>query len=468
VAVHVVGRDAQFRHWLGTIAAYMTGVNEAAFAIKNQYSGLLKWLAVALLLPFVASAQDSADRHIAQDGEGIRRGSVPESVQILEETIERLTDAPLYRDNSVELLLDGPETHAAMLEAIASAKHEVHLETYIFADDEIGAKFAKALTAKAREGVTVRVIYDSIGSRDADGDLWSEMQTAGVAVKTFNPVDPTEDHNPFDIDKRDHRKLLIVDGRVAFTGGINIDRNYAHPSDVVGGASTKSGWRDTHIRIAGPAVEAFQKLFVGLWEMLDEPLAQPPYAPRNLKEGDTLVRVLTAVGGNGETSQIWVAYQAAAKVARERIWITQSYFAPDDELLEAIREAAARGVDVRILVAGFSDSQVLLNASRAYYSDLLEAGIKVYESQEQILHAKTMVVDGYWSTVGSSNLDYLSFLHNHEANAVILGARFASQLEDVFSADLENAKQIELDAWRDRSLWERTKELGSYLIRYRL
>src|SRR6185436_18581918 len=142
------------------------------FASKSQYSGARKWLALALLWPVIAGAQNSAVRHIAAADEESRRGAVPESVQVLEETIERLTDAPLYRDNSVELLLDGPETHAAMLEAIASAKHEVHLETYIFADDEIGAKFAKALTAKAREGVTVRVIYDSIGSRDADGDLW--------------------------------------------------------------------------------------------------------------------------------------------------------------------------------------------------------------------------------------------------------------------------------------------------------
>jgi cardiolipin synthase len=180
------------------------------------------------------------------------------------------------------------------------------------------------------------------------------------------------------------------------------------------------------------------------------------------------VRVLSALGGNDEVSQIWVAYQAAAKVAADRIWITQSYFAPDDEFTAAICEAAARGVDVRILVAGFSDSDLLLNASRAYYSDLLKAGIKVFESQEHIMHAKTMVVDGYWSTVGSSNLDYMSFLHNHEANAVILGARFAAQLEDVFLADLENAVQIEPDRWRRRSLWQRTKELGSYFIRYRL
>lgn len=445
-------------------------MREATTSRRIQYSGASKWLLLALLWlswPLCAGAQSAAARHIVPEGEGLR-GPVPESVRVLDEVIERLTDAPLYRDNFVELKLDGPETYAAMLEAIASAKHHVHLETYILADDEVGAKFAAALEAKARTGVTVRVIYDSIGSREATGDFWDELQAAGVAVRTFNPPDPIQDQNPFDIDTRDHRKLLIVDGRVAFTGGINIDRHYERASDVVGGASTSSGWRDTHIRIAGPAVEAFQQLFLDLWEKLDEPLAEPPYAPRRFNEGDTLVRVLSAVGGNQDASQIWVAYAAAAKVARDRIWITQSYFAPDEELLAAIREAAARGVDVRILVAGFSDSQVLLNASRAYYGDLLEAGVRVFESQEQILHAKTMVVDGYWSTVGSSNLDYLSFLHNHEANAVILGARFAQQLEDVFVADQENAVEIKLDDWRKRSLWQRTKELGSYFIRYRL
>jgi len=389
---------------------------------------------------------------------------------VLDEAIARLTEAPLYRGNAVELLLDGPQTHDAMLAAIASAEHHVHLESYIFVGDEVGTEFADALSTKARMGVTVRVIYDSIGSRTAGGDFWVGLQEAGVTVREFNPPDPIQDQNPFDIDTRDHRKLLIVDGRVAFTGGINIDRNYVRASDVVGGASASSGWRDTHIRISGPAVAAFQDLFVGLWEELDAPLEAPPYAPppARLDQGNTSVRVLSAVGGNDEISQIWVAYQAAAKVAQNRIWITQSYFAPDETFMAAISEAASRGVDVRILVAGFSDSQLLLNASRAYYSDLLDAGIKVFESQEHIMHAKTMVVDGYWSTVGSSNLDYLSFLHNHEANAVILGAPFAAQLEDVFLADQENAVEIEAERWRERSLWQRTKELGSYFIRYRL
>jgi cardiolipin synthase len=429
---------------------------------------VLRWLAVAALLPFAAGSQTGAERAGARASERPLRGAVPESVQVLDELIERLTDAPLYRDNDVELLLDGPQTLGAMLEAIAAAEHHVHLETYIFADDEVGADFATALAAKARTGIPVRVIYDSIGSRSTGAEFWARLEAAGVVVREFNPPVQVEDRTPFDIDTRDHRKLLIVDGRVAFTGGINIDRNYVRPSDAVGGESASSGWRDTHIRISGPAVAAFQRMFVILWEQLEAPLEEPPFAPAELDEGETLVRVLVGAGGNSEISQIWVAYQAAAKVAAERIWITQSYFAPDEELTAALLEAAARGVDVRILVAGFSDSELLLNASRAYYGDLLEAGVKVFESQEHIMHAKTMVVDGYWSTVGSSNLDYLSFLHNHEANAVILGARFAAQLEDVFLDDLENATQIDAASWRRRSLWQRAKELGSYFIRYRL
>ena len=430
----------------------------ATFLCETQYSVAARWLALAALWPLCSSAQLGV------------RGPVPESVRVLDEVIERLTDAPLYRDNSVELLLDGPETLGVMRDAIASAEHHVHLETYIFASDEVGTELAEALAAKAREGVAVRVIYDTIGSRSATGEFWADLEAAGVVVRAFNPADPTEDQNPFDIDTRDHRKLLVVDGAVAFTGGINIDRNYAKPSDVVGGDSPSSGWRDTHIRIRGPAVSAFQDLFVGLWEELDSPLEEPPYAPppRRLDRGNTLVRVLSGVGGNDDVSQIWVAYQAAAKVARDRIYITQSYFAPDEELTAAITEAAERGVDVRMLVTGFSDSQVLLNASRAYYSDLLAAGIKVFESQENIMHAKTMVVDGYWSTVGSSNLDYLSFLHNHEVNAVILGAEFAAELEDVFLADVENSVEIVAERWRERSLWQRAKELGSYFMRYRL
>jgi cardiolipin synthase len=251
-------------------------VGERTAARTGQYSDLLPWLAAAVFWSPLADAQ---------------------STRVLDEVIEKLTKAPLYDDNAVELLLDGPQTHQAMLDAIESAEHHVHLETYIFADDEVGTEFATALEAKAREGVAVRVIFDSIGSRGGEDGFWAGLEDAGVVVREFNPPDPVQDQNPFDIDTRDHRKLLVVDGRVAFTGGINIDRNYVRASDVVGGRSASSGWRDTHIRIEGPAVAAFQQLFVAMWEKLDGPLAEPPYSPppRRLDRGNTRVRVLAGV-----------------------------------------------------------------------------------------------------------------------------------------------------------------------------
>jgi cardiolipin synthase len=394
--------------------------------------------------------------------------ALPSSVEHIEQLVERSTDAPLYRHNAVRLLLDGPQTFSAMLEAIEAARHHVHLETYIFGADAVGERFAAALIAAARRSVDVRVIYDALGSREAPSEFFARMRDGGVAVHEFN--DPLTDAH--DVDTRNHRKLLIVDGRVAFTGGINIDRHYAQPSQLTSEqrGKTATGWRDTHLELRGPAVAEFQRLFLGLWEALADPLPEPPFAPSadQLEQGQARVRVLVGVGGNDKASQMRIAFQAAIEGAHERVYITQAYFVPDDELSGALAEAASRGVDVRLLVAGQSDSRFVVDASRSFYSDLLEAGARIYESTEHILHAKTMVVDGAWSTIGSSNFDYWSFLHNHEANAVIIDRGFGERMEEVFLADTGNAVEIELEQWQDRSLWQRTKEVVSRLLRYRL
>ena len=400
-----------------------------------------------------------------------RRGAVPESVRVLDEIIERLTEAPLYRDNDVELLLDGPQTHDAMREAIASAEHHVHLETYIFADDEVGTEFAEALAAKAREGVAVRVIFDSHRQprrrgRVLDGPRRRPASSCASSTRRIPCRTRIRSTSTRATIASCSSSTAASRSRAASTSTATTP---AHQMSSAARARRRAGATRISRSAARPS-RRFSSCSSDLWEQLDEPLAEPPYAPppRRLDQGDTLVRVLSAVGGDGELSEIWVAYQAAAKVAADRIWITQSYFAPDDELMAAITEAAERGVDVRILVTGFSDSQLLLNASRAYYGDLLEAGVRVYESQEHIMHAKTMAVDGYWSTVGSSNLDYLSFLHNHEANAVILGAKFAAQLEDVFLADLENAVPIDAEQWRRALAVAAHQGARQYFIRYRL
>jgi cardiolipin synthase A/B len=426
-------------------------------------------------VPATASAETAASA--AAQAEDVTRAAraapEPEAVAALTELIERISGQPLYRSNSAKLLIDGPETYRAMLDAIAAAEHHVHLETYIFTDDEVGRQFADALSAKAREGVQVRVIYDSVGSRSAEDDFFADLAGAGVSLHEFNPLDPLEDDGApaTDMDTRNHRKLMVVDGAVAFTGGLNIDAVYARSSRAAQrvSASGRTGWRDTHIEIRGPAVEGFQRLFVNLWQSLDEePIAEDalPRAPD--RAGDALVRVLGAVGGNDEVSPIRIAYQAAIEMARRRVLITQSYFAPDDDFVDTIVDAAARGVDVRVLVAGISDSSLLLNASRSFYSTLLDAGVRVHESQEEIMHAKTAVVDGVWSTIGSSNLDSLSFVHNHEINAVVVDSSFGASLESLFDVDVEHSVEIDAAEWAKRSLWQRAKEWWSLLFRERL
>src|SRR5690606_34030557 len=206
-------------------------------------------------------------------------------------------------------------------------------------------------------------------------------------------------------------------------GGINIDRNYSSSSGLLRRRkSRQQGWRDTHIAITGPAVDGFQQLFLDHWTSGDALVPRPvrDYFGRAAVSGDSLVRVLSAVGGDEDPSPIRTAYVLALELAHERIWITQAYFAPDPEFLDLMKEAARRGVDVRIAVAGKSDSALLLALSRRFYGGLLEAGVRIFESEDTVLHAKTAVVDGVWSTVGSSNLDYRSFIHNHEVNAVIV------------------------------------------------
>lgn len=412
-----------------------------------------------------AHAQRAADeRDVAR---AVASAPEPDALTALTKLVEDVSAEPLYRNNSAKLLLDGPQTYDAMLAAIGDAKRSVHFETYIFSDGEVGARFAGALGAKAAAGVPVRMIYDSVGSRATSSELFDRMRQAGAEVLEFNPLDAPHAEGGL---TRDHRKMLIVDGAVAFTGGLNVDEPYEHASQAVSGRrGGATGWRDTHVAIRGPAAAGFQAIFVAAWEELTgekldrESLGEPPR-----RAGGALVRVLSAVGGNEGVSQIRIAYEAALEAARESVLITQSYFAPDDRFTDHLQRAAARGVDVRMLVAGYSDSQLLVDASRAHYADLLEAGVRIFESQEFILHAKTAVVDGVWSTVGTSNLDSLSFIHNHEVNAVIVDADFGRELERLFAKDVEHSVEITKQQWAKRSLWQRAKELWATLIEYRL
>ncbi len=400
----------------------------------------------------------------------------PKTAGNLVSLMETLSSEPLYKDNAVTLLVDGPATYAAMMKAIEAAKQYVELETYIFGDDEVGRKFAQLLSQKALAGVRVTVLYDSIGSVGAPAGFFEDMSAAGVDVIAFHPANPVTGGNPMNINNRDHRKLLVVDDEVAFTGGINLDRNYS--SSSIGDRQDKTnprGWRDTHIEIRGPAVAGCHSLFLSNWQRAGGAAPSTPVpattasgATTGKHEGDDLVRILSSVGGEGKISSIRIAYGLAVEHATERVWITQPYFVPDPAFLKTLAAAARRGVDVRLLLPGTSDSAISLQSSRFRYEGLLDAGVRIFESQDTMVHAKTAVIDGVWSTVGSSNLDYRSFIHNDEVNAVIVGSKFAAELEALFQSDLETSDEITRDKWKRRSLMSRVKEalasIGTYWL----
>jgi cardiolipin synthase len=390
-----------------------------------------------------------------------------EHAEALVTAIQGITHAPLVTGNRVKLLIDGPRTYEAVLEAIEEARDHVHIETYIFADDEVGQRFSDALMRKREQGVKVRIIYDAIGSLESSAAFFDELAARGIEAVAFRPLTPSK---VWKANNRDHRKLIVIDGAVAFTGGINISSTYESASTSKPGpdAGVKEGWRDTHVEIRGPAVKQLQALFLETWTRLGQkidPAAADLYPPL-VETGDDLVQVVPSEGGDDSEFRIYEAYLTAIRKARDRIWISMAYFAPNRELREALAAAPGRGVDVRIIVPGFTDSGAIYHASRATYGELLEAGVQIYEHNEALMHAKTAVIDGVWSTVGSCNIDPRSFVHNNELNAVIVDGEFARSMQKMFNADLENSERIDPETWDDRPASQRMKEFLSGLVSY--
>jgi len=375
-----------------------------------------------------------------------------------------IVGSPLVVGNKVELLVDGPTTYHAMFSAIEQAKNHINMETYIFEDDEVGRQFAELLISKQRSGVQVNLIYDSVGSINTPKEFFTLLKDSGVNVLEFNPINPLLARKGWQLSQRDHRKLLVVDGQIAFVGGINISSVYSSGSFGKSHSDKdKPPWRDTHLRIAGPVVSEFQKLFMATWnQQKGEPLAPRDYFPQLANKGNEIVR---AIGSSPEEaySQIYATLLSAINSAETQVFLTNAYFVPDPQLLAALKEAAQRGVDVRLLLPEKTDSSLVYYASRSYYDELLSAGVKIHERQDALLHAKTALIDGVWSTVGSTNLDWRSFVNNQEINAVILGQAFGAQMQTLFEKDLESSKLVTLQEWRKRSIGARIKEKGARL-----
>jgi len=391
-------------------------------------------------------------------------------IDILEKQIileQDIAGSPLVVGNKVSLLQDGAETYAAMFAAIRKASDHINLESYIIDDDEVGRQFADLLLEQQAKGIQVNVIYDSVGVINTPKAYFERLAAGGIALVEFNPINPLAVKTEWLINNRDHRKLLVIDGQTAFIGGINISSVNSSGSVIKRPRKKRdssTGWRDTDLQIDGPVVAELQKMFIETWEkQRGRALTAKNYFPALTAQGKDIVR---AIGSTPDDpySQIYLTLISAIGNAEKRIELTNAYFVPDPQLMKSLIEAAGRGVEVMLILPSFSDSAVVFHAGRSNYTALLKAGVKIYERHGALLHSKTALIDGVWSSVGSTNLDWRSFLDNDEVNAVVLGRDFAAQMQFMFDKDLEASEPIDLERWEKRSPIFRLKEWGSRLF----
>jgi cardiolipin synthase A/B len=354
--------------------------------------------------------------------------------------------------HDVRLLRDGEQALPAMLSAIDAASRQVLLEMYWFASDRVGRSFADALGRAAERGVEVALLYDSVGCWETDPTLFDEMQARGVEVVEYAPVLPYRRRFRLDrLTRRNHRKVLVADGSVGFTGGVNLAEQWAPAADGGG------GWRDDMIEVRGPAVTGMLERFRADWASQGGPeLSSASHVPLRLA-GSKYVRVI-GPAREGHRREIIRAYLLNVYLARQRVWISNSYFVPAPAMVRALAGAARRGVDVRVLVPGISDVPLMRYASRAIWSLLLYHGVRIFEWQGSMLHSKSAVIDGVWSTIGSFNLDFRSGLLNLETNVAVRDAAFGRLMEQSFLDDLDRSREVDAREFGGRSLRERALE----------
>lgn len=427
---------------------------------------LLSLLAAACsTLPDVSKLSASLPQIATLDNAPANASSRLNALAAMEEAV---TGSPLIKGNKVSLLFDGPQTMTAMIAAIGQARSTINFETYIFDQDQLGQRFADILIEKQRAGVQVNIIYDSVGSIGTPTEFFERMRAAGIRLVEFNPVNPLKRFGRWQLNHRDHRKILVVDGKVGFTGGVNISAAYANSSLFRSRLRSNAGpvgWRDTHVQIEGPAVASLQLLFLQTWSNQHaEDLPDLDYFPKLEQAGDKTVHVLGSQP-DGDYS-LYKSYILAIQQARQSIHITTPYFAPDRQLAEALIAAAKRGVDVSLILPSVTDSGLVFHAGQSFYTQLLSAGIRIYQLQVSVLHAKTAVIDGSWSTVGSANMDIRSFLHNYEANVIVIDDQFGHEMERAFREDVRGSQQITLEQWQQRPFSDRVKEWAARSLGY--
>jgi cardiolipin synthase len=371
-----------------------------------------------------------------------------------------LLGSPIVPGNSVEVLMNGDEIFPAMLDALRAARSTITFEMFIYWSGSVGKAFADVLSERALAGVKVHVLIDGVGSGKIEYGYIEEMQAAGVEVRRYNPP---RFYTLDRLNNRTHRKIVVIDGKIAFTGGVGIADQW------LGSAEDPEHWRDTHFRLEGPAVAHMQAAFMDNWtEVTGVVLHGPDYFPPLSETGTKAAQVFWSSPSSGSQS-MHLMYLLALAAARKSILLSMAYFVPDQVTVQMLIEAVKRGVTVRMIVPGrYIDAAIVRRASRASWGPLLRAGIEIYEYQPTMFHCKVMVVDGVWTSVGSTNFDNRSFALNDEANLNIYDREFAMQQARIFEEDVKRARRVTYEDWKNRPWKEKLGELAASIARSQL
>ncbi len=392
----------------------------------------------------------------------------PDDLQVQRAVQRDLDRIPPVDGNRVDLLRDGAQTFPAMFDAMRHARDSINLEFYTFDDVRSGGQaLSDVLIDRLRHGVSVNVIYDAFGSDTTPAAFINRLANAGAVMTLFNGGAGANGALA-SINNRDHRKIIVVDGKIGFMGGINLDHAYENPAPAGAAADPERAyWRDTAVRITGPAVADLQRVFFETWKRQNgRPLRPRDCFPNLTPTDDETVRILASEPGDDHPLYyVWLLN--ALHAARRSISLSTGYFVPSHQEREELAKAARRGVRVRLVLPGHGDSQTAIAAGRAAYGDLLEAGVKIYEVQNAVLHSKFVIIDGVWMAIGSSNFDHRSAVFNNEIDAIVLGARVADG-EALLDQDIRMSKEIDWRSWRSRPMDERMAEWRARFLEFLL
>ena len=370
---------------------------------------------------------------------------------------QKLGNSPISFGTDTKVLTNGEETFSYILQELQGAVHHIHLEYYIVRDDEIGKKIKSVLIQKAREGVKIRFLYDAVGSWKFRRNISMNLKAAGIEMVLFGPVRLPFLNSKFNF--RNHRKIIVIDGSTGFVGGLNIGDEYLGRNENYG------FWRDTHLMLKGEAVRSLQLIFLQDWYyMTNSSCLTAEYLSPVLKENRYGGVQLIAGGPDNEYSAIKNIFFSMITSAKDSVWIASPYFIPDDDIFSALKIASLSGIDVRLLVPKKPDKKIVFHASRSYFPELLEAGVRIYEYEKGFMHSKIIIVDHDFASIGTSNMDMRSFHLNFEVNAFLYRTESTKKLVSEYENDLHSSKRIDYEVFQKRNLGYRLLESTSRLL----